>query len=472
MVHNLQQKADRRFSFPDCLMLILAVFTGTFFVYRDFGGRMIYGYAALGVMLALHLWGRLRRNEPLCVTPVTLAAAILGCMIVLQYLRPDARRDADTISYLISMGICTAYVLTAPGEHSGVRMAGSAMYWCAMAMAAFVVVFTFLPELFLSLVYPLLSKTARRYYDFFAPLGYGASLGTYSYTDYVLYLGMAVCCADLAVKPRTGRRIAVNALSLAFLLLAMVILGRRGELLAALAAIAALVLALCSRRKRRIILIAGTILATAAVVLVLAFLPQLGKIPVLARYVETIEQILSGADFTSGRSILLSMGVAGFLAKPLFGLGWGQYVQLSARIGMCDTDGNLIEDCHNIYLQFLCETGILGAALLLLPIFYLLITTCRMLRAAKTMEDRSPLRFVSVSFLLQVFLLFLGLYDPSFQKIVFWCFYALALMFANAALIRSGWRPTGPVSSLLQRLATRLTPLANHLWQGLRRLFR
>jgi O-antigen ligase len=253
------------------------------------------------------------------------------------------------------------------------------------------------------------------------------------------------------------------------LLLAMVVLGRRGELLAAAVAIAALVLALCSRKKRRIILIAGSVFAAAAVMLVLAFLPQLGKIPVLARYVETIEQILAGADISSGRGILMAMGWAGFVSRPLFGLGWGQYVQMSAQIGMCDTDGNLIEDCHNIYLQFLCETGIVGAVLLLVPIFYLFVTTCRMLRAAKTMEDPMPLRFVSVSFLLQVFLLTLGMYDPSFQKIVFWCFYALALMFANAALVRSGWRPTGPLTRALDRLSAALAPAGDRVWTCLRR---
>lgn len=450
------------------LTLILAIFTCTFFYYRDFGSRMIYGYALLGALLALHLFFRLRENDPLGTTPVTMAARVLACVIILQFLRPDARRDVDTISYLISMAICMSYVITAPGEHSGVHMASAAMYIGAMAMAAFVVIFTFLPELFLSLVYPVLSETAQRYYDFFAPLGYGVSLGTYSYTDYVLYLGMAVCCADLAVKPRTQKRIWINALSLAFLLLAMVVLGRRGELLAAAVAIGALVLALCSRRKRRIILIAGAVFAAAAVILVLAFLPQLGKVPVLARYVETIEQILSGADITSGRGILMAMGWAGFVSRPLFGLGWGQYVQMSAQIGMCDTDGNLIEDCHNIYLQFLCETGIVGAVLLLVPIFYLFITTCRMLRAAKTMDDPLPLRFVSVSFLLQVFLLTIGMYDPSFQKIVFWCFYALALMFANAALVRSGWRPAGPLSRGLDRLSAALAPAGDRVWRILR----
>ena len=453
---------------PRQLTLILAIFVCTFFLYRDIGFRMIYGYALLAVLLLLHLLDRLRRNESPVQTPITMASTVLMLVILLHYLRPDARRDDDTIAYFISMAICMAYLLLSPGEESGLSRSRKVMYAGSMAMAAFVVVFTFLPELFVRLVYPVITDSARLYYDFFAPLGYGASLGGYSYTDYILYIGMAVCCADLAVKPRTGRRIAGNSLSLAFLLLAMVILGRRGELLAALVSTGLLVLALCSRRNRRIILLAGAVCAVGGIALVLALLPYLHHIPVLARYVETVEQILSGADFSSGRGVLMGAAIQGFLAHPILGMGWGQYLQLTAQIGICEPNGKLMADCHNIYLQFLCETGIVGALLLLIPIFYLLITTTRLLMAAKTMEDKEPLRYAAISFLLQTFLLVLGLYDPSFQKIVFWCFYGLALMFANAALIRSGWRPTGPMTRALTALADRLAPVEGRIWNAIR----
>ena len=435
---------------------VLALFTVTFFFYRDFGSRMIYGYAVLGLILALHLLRRLRRDEPLDTTGVSLGAWTLALVILFHFLLPGARHDADTFSYQISMVLCLGYAICAQAKKDRLLRADRVMYLGAMAMAAFVIVFTLLPDLFLKLVYPLLSETARRYYDFFAPLGYGVSLGTYSYTDYVLFLGVAACCGDLAVKPRTGRRLLLDSLSLAVLLVAMIVLGRRGELLAALAAVLILVLALCSRKKRQIILISGSVLAALGVTLVILFLPYLARVPVLARYVETVEQLLSGGDITSGRGALMAVAAAGFRSSPIFGVGWGQYVSLSAQIGMCDTDGNLIEDCHNIYLQFLCETGVVGAVLILIPIIYLLWLTVRTLRTAKYQQDQTHLRFASVSFLIQFFLLFLGLYDPSFQKIVFWCFYGLALLFLKGALL--------PAGTLLDRLA----PAGRWLWDHLR----
>ena len=84
------------------------------------------------------------------------------------------------------------------------------------------------------------------------------------------------------------------------------------------------------------------------------------------------------------------------------------------------------------------------------------------------MDNPVILRLSSFSFLLQFFLLFLGLYDPSFQKAVFWYIYTLPLMFVNAAMVRSGWRPTGPVSRGIQWLTDRLTPLIDRLWHLLR----
>ena len=453
---------------PLPLIWILAVFSCTFFIYRDFGFRMIYGYALLGVVLILHLYDRLRLDEPVRLDYVSLASAALAGIITLHFLLPGARRDEDTFAYVASMLICSSYVFAAPGHTRNASLAAAAMYSAAMTMAAFVVVFTLLPELFRQTVYPLLSVTARHYYDFFQPLGYGVSLGTYSYTDYVLFLGIVICAADLASGRRTAVRIAVNGASISFMLLAMVFLGRRGELLAAVVAVALFVLALCSRRNRRIVLITGSILCIICGALVLAFLPELAKIPVLYRYVETIQQILSGIDFTAGRGALQRAAIRGFLSSPLFGVGWGQYLRLSAEVGMCDTDGNLIEDCHNIYLQFLCETGIVGTVLILIPVFYLMYTACRMLHHAKSLEDKTALRFASVSFLIQFFLLFLGLYDPSFQKVVFWCFYGVALMFLRAAMRRSGWCPDDPLSKLLDRILGRLRPVCSAVWQFFR----
>ena len=449
------------------LLPILCLFAVTIFVYRDLGLRMIGSYLALFLVFSVHLLGRLRSNEPLRSTPITLASALLVLMFVLQILRPDARRDESTLAYFISIMIGTAYILLDPARDRDMRLSGKILYGASMAMAAYVLIFTFLPELYRSLVYPHLSKSAQVYHDAFFPQGYGICLGNYSYTDYVLFLGIAMCSINLAVKPRTIRSITVNGLSLALLMLAMLILGRRGELLATLIAIAVLVLVLCTRRQRRLLLVGGTLLAAAMVGLIILFLPQLKQIAILERYIVTIENLMSGQDISSGRLTLYQIASRAFLEHPIVGIGWDQFYTLVPQ-DYQTIASVFVEDVHCVYLQFLCETGIVGTVLLMVPICYLFLTTLRLMNAAKHMEDRMPLKYASFSFLLQFFLLFLGLYDPTVQKSVFWYFYALALMFANAAMLRSGWRPTGPMSRALEQLDLRLTPLCGRIWQLLR----
>lgn len=444
------------------LLPILCLFTVTFFVYRSFDVRMIGSYLILVLIFVLHLFDRLRHDEPLRFTPITLASAVLMLMFLVQFLRPDSHRNESNLAYFIGMTVCVSYTLLDPVRERDLRLSGRILYCASMGMAAYVLVFTFLPELFLSLVYPHLSESARSYYDYFSPQGYGTCLGNYSYSDYVLFLGMALCCIRLAVKPRTFRSILLHGLSLVLLLLAMVTLGRRGELLAALAAIAALILALCSRRRRMQLLAGGTILAAAAFGLMVLFLPQLKQIAILERYMATIESLLSGQDFTSGRLTLYQIAFRAFRENPILGIGWDQFYTLVPD-GYQTVPTIPVEDVHCVYLQFLCETGIVGTVLLMVPIFYLFLTTARLLNAAKHMEDTRPLCYACFSFLLQFFLLFLGLYDPSLQKSVFWYLYALALITANAAMVRSGWRPSGPVSRGLQWLADRPTAPHPHM---------
>ncbi len=413
------------------LPLILAIFTCTFFVYRDLGLRMLFGYAALGAVLGLTLVQRCR--GPLECSMVPRLALALGAVILLHYALPGARHDEDTFAYMVGMVICLGYVVLDRSEARSLRAAARVLYGSAMAMAAFVLVFSAFPQAYRNLAYPLLSDVAKITYDFFAPLGYGVSLGGYSYTDYVLFLGLAVCAAALLAPQRCGKRLAAILASMAWLGAAMVVLGRRGELLAALAAGAVLIFLLSSPKNRRRVLLYGGAGGVAAVGLVLLFLPQLGKVPFLSRYVQTVEQILAGVDFTSGRIPLLLSAWEGFCDAPVFGLGWGRYLDLSAKLGICNPDGSLFTDCHNIYLQFLCEMGLVGFVLTVVPVFWLLGRSVRCLLRSHRASDAAMLQLAALSFLIQFFLLFLGLYDPSFQKLVFWCFYALALLFLKGA---------------------------------------
>lgn len=448
----------------DRLLPILALFTVTFFIYRDFGIRMLLGFGVLCLVLGLQFLHRVAHDRPLTPRTADAALAMLALVILANFLRPDSRHNADSLSYVIAMLVCTAFVWLhrpAGAEEGTMKL----LFFGAVGIAAFSLFFTFQKDLFYTAVYPRLTSVARNYLDYFVPKGYGIGLGGYTFSDYVLFGGLAVCCGWMVSDRRLGVRAGLLA-AIGVFLFVILALGRRGELLAAGVVCLVMWLIMCSRKQRIAIILGGGAFCAAALWLIIAFLPQIKEIDIFYRYVRTIENILCGYDFTSGRTQLFAWAIEGFRSAPVFGIGFDQYVTLVNPL-LTDIEGSTISDAHNIYLQFLCETGIVGTVLTMIPIVYIFVTTCRCLRHAKKLEDRKPLSLCVVSFMLQAFLFFLGLYDPSFQKIVFWCFYGVCVMLLGSAMELSGWRPTGPVSRGLEHLLALLAPAGNWIWAKL-----
>lgn len=58
--------------------------------------------------------------------------------------------------------------------------------------------------------------------------------------------------------------------------------------------------------------------------------------------------------YTSGRSWLYDEAIRLFLTKPINGIGWAEFSKMSTSINSRGTS------VHNIYLQLLCETGVIG----------------------------------------------------------------------------------------------------------------
>ena len=280
MFHQVNQKADRRSGFPDCLLLILAVFTGTFFVYRDFGIRMIFGFGALCLILLLHFPGRMTRNHPPLLQPVRLPYLVLAAVIGLCFLRPDSRHDADSLSYILSMLVSAAMVLLALPDARESRRSLQVLFWTGLLLGGFVVFFAVFEDLFWDTLFPFLTPVAQDYLLYFTPAGYAITLGGCTYTCYMLYMGMAACAAFLCCEKWSLRSVPM-LLAYGFLLVALLLVGRRGELLGALVCTALLVLALCNPRRRRQLLVGGILLAAAMFGLMVLFLPQLKEISFL-----------------------------------------------------------------------------------------------------------------------------------------------------------------------------------------------
>ena len=445
------------------LFVILCLFTVTFFVYRDFGIRMIFGFGLLGLLLGVDLLTRVAQDRPPAFSPLRLSFLVLTAAVFLNFLRPDSRHDADSMSFVIAAVICCAFVvLSEPGERDG-KWAMRICFGGAVFMAAFVLFFQVFPRLFWQGFFYSLSETAQLYLCNYVPRGYAITLGGCTYTNYILYLGISVGCAYVAARRFDWRSGLVLALSAAFLV-ALVLVGRRGELLGAVACIALLILALCKPKVRRILIVTGIVGGAAAIAIIIPLLPWLRQFQPLIRYVMTFEQILQGQDISSGRLELYALAIDAFRENPLFGIGWDQFHTLIPPEFLA-LHGQDVEDVHCIYLQFFAETGLLGAPFLIAPLFYTYFLICRQFKRLKGAEGMTVPRMLCISsFMIQSFLLFLGIYDPNFQRVVFWCFYSVAVLMQRTALRLEGHLLSDPVSRFLEQLTRRCAPVFSKIW--------
>ena len=421
----------------DNLLLILTLFTCTYFVFRDFGIRMIYGYLVMAMFVGMNLLRHILTKQPYSVLRMQRMFLILAAVITVFYLRPDSRHDDNTQSYVIAMLICTIFVFFSNPTVREVRTSFQIFLAAALAFAAYVGFFVWKEPLFWKTVYPHLSKTAAEYLDYYVPKGYSVSIGGVTYTNYILLLGIAVAGGLYLVQRGDRKRTRFVLLLLMAVFVVMIMLtGCRGEFVGAVAACAVVWVLSGNRRQTLVRLLGLIVLAAGGLAVLYLALPALKNVDALYRYALTIERALNGADITSGRTELYELAISLFLSSPFVGIGWGKFAD-HIPAAFREIHGN-VDDVHNIYLQFLCETGVIGTILIMIPLIYIYVATFKQFRRLQQRwapdPDAKLIKAANgVSFVIQNFLLIMGIFDPCFQRLVFWCFYGIAVIYAGAA---------------------------------------
>lgn len=97
----------------------------------------------------------------------------------------------------------------------------------------------------------------------------------------------------------------------------------------------------------------------------------------------TIIGIQKGIDITAGRTDLYEKALDLYRNNRIFGVGVGNFMNYTHA----DTD------VHNVYLQVLCEQGIIGEVLLILPLAINIIYTFKLLHCADNEKDDGIYKF-------------------------------------------------------------------------------
>lgn len=218
---------------------------------------------------------------------------------------------------------------------------------------------------------------------------YSGLAGEKAEAAWIMNLGIAAVISQCFAEKRFRRG---NVLLLILFYLALILTAKR-MLFAVSLIVPAAMLAFGNMKGRKTIMIGIGLLLAGALLLVSLAVPQLNVL---------FERVMaSGEDVTlNGRAKLWMLAQNMWQARFWTGYGLGSYT------GYIQTQGvNWTHEGHNIYLQLLGETGIIGLLLFLAFAATGLITAMRFLRSAK---DAPGYRLVMFSFYVQLAFLIYG----------------------------------------------------------------
>lgn len=416
------------------------------------------------------------------ISLLRLLYTLFTCAIVFFALLPNSNKEHEAMSIMISMVIFLIFFLFAEPNKKEVGNILVAVQVMAALFAGYIIVMTMCPSLFYNHVYPYLSELSQDRADELMPLGYGALIG--GSTSYGIFvISFALFLNEFKVltgKIKGVKQFILVVATTVLYFTASLLVNRRSELISVLVAgFLLLVISLLHREKaggKERILAIGVILVVQLLVLVLIaptgyinrhintinkFLPEQLQIGISAEQPtlpdqptdptepneqepsEKPDEPIDTNELTSGRLALWKKAIELFREKPLFGIGWKQFVN----------HNTYLHNVHNTYLQWLCESGVVGF-LILFPLFaamYIisLIRTMRMMRKGNKLPQYiQEIAYISLG--VQTLFLILHLMDSTFYHLYFFIFYSFTMLLTETALrFEDGY--TGEDSDCLRR---------------------
>lgn len=181
-----------------------------------------------------------------------------------------------------------------------------------------------------------------------------------------------------------------------------------------------------SKKLKRIVLIALTVISICT--LGYSLLPLFSGIPMMNRISVSLDQLISGRDFTSNRTNLYVLAINFYKENKLWGVGWKFFNQYTYnRWGKANY-------VNNVFLQLLAETGIVGFILFVTPMILCLRRTFVQLNIVRKqyMDNDKLVQFLSLSLAMQLFFLLYSIFEIPFYDYTFLLVYGIAIVISNS----------------------------------------
>lgn len=283
------------------------------------------------------------------ITPTEIMMFFLGFFVTIRNYELQIGGYYYVISYWVM------WIVAVASKYNGRWLTTVLNLTCIFSMvyAAATVVAYLSENIYMTYMLPLFKDSNQAQMINFYRDGYMLGL-TSHYSTNGMYLAVGV--GAFFAKLMDNLKSKLNWGCLLIMMLALLLTGKRGPLLFAIGAMVVVFYLYKSDHPRgRLLKIFGLgAVALAAVLIASIWIPSI--LNSLNRFISSSEN----GDVTAGRGPLFALAVSLFKQKPIFGWGWGSYQYLYYQFIGKNQYVFQYRHAHNIYLQLLCEVGIVG----------------------------------------------------------------------------------------------------------------
>ena len=389
----------------------------------------------------------LRQGEITCFIYKPSKQWLFLCIVVLIMLcLPYARRELLTTGmHVILLFFFLIYILVTKTSEKEIVAASNILLYYGLIIALYIIFVKLFPDIYTSNIMPYLRGLDKSEILYDMRRGYGVQIGGSAiYGDYILLISAIIGIAKIFTENKTSVKRKLILLEIIFSI-AVLIEGRRGEMISYSVTLFVIILMLPKRYTANRILKRAIEVITLCVVgyMILSYMI---KNDMLERYLISIQKLLLNRDsntindVSAGRYILWKEAIQRFFSSPIIGIGWGRfkdYVPYPFK--------GTINNVHNTYLQFLCETGIIGTLVLLYPIMSIFINSRKKMKSlllANYEYNRVAIISMIISFGIQLFFLIESIFDPCFYSSIYAVMMAISIVLLNYNLISSNYNET------------------------------
>ena len=259
------------------------------------------------------------------------------------------------------------------------------IFYCILAAGLIHVIatlwFYFDTDFYMANIYPNFNSSQRAHlYEQVQKNHHAVGLSNH-YSQNGIYMAISLCASFALLFAKSRKNILWKVLLLLVVLFALILTGKRGVLIfSVFAMLISYIICKKGAFANKLITILFILSSMSLVIYALSFYIE-GIASAFARITAMFSENET-LDVSNGRFKLYAIAWNFFKESPITGIGWREF---SKEVVNFYNQDSVLRDAHNVFLQLLCETGIIGFSIFISLFISAIIQTVQL--AAKSTKD-------------------------------------------------------------------------------------